>query len=284
MPIYRPHELFALLNEGNLSAKKSLSQNFLIDGNIVRKIVDLAHIQKGDFVLEIGPGPGVLTEELLLRGARVLAIEKDRGFAKQLERFQEKGDLTIIEGDILETDLENVLKNAKAKTPVKVLSNLPYHITTPIIAKLLTAKILFSMILVMVQEEVARRFVGRPKTKDYSSISLFLAFFADVRYEFKVKKSCFLPMPKVDSAVVLLTLKTPPLSDEDEQKKFLIFVRTAFNQRRKMLRSALDKLYPKVSVQEALEKSSLSINARAEELTLEEFLRLYRFLTADHEQ
>lgn len=276
MPIYRPQELLSFLHEEKLSPKKGLSQNFLIDGNIIRKIVDLADVEKGDCILEIGPGPGVLTEELLKRGARVLAIEKDRGFADKLKRFQSQGELFILQEDILEVDLEKAIKQAGMDAPVKVISNLPYHITTPIIAKLLGYKDLFSSIVVMVQDEVARRFTGQKKTKDYSSITVFLSFFAKVRYGFKVKRTCFMPSPKVDSAVVLIHPKDPPIENEEEQKQFLQLVRTAFNQRRKTIRSSLHKLYPKEIVVEALKKASLSIDARAEELDLEEFLRLFR--------
>ena len=279
MPIYRPNELFAFLNDENLAPKKSLSQNFLIDGNIVRKIADLAVIQPGDVVLEIGPGPGVLTEELLRRGAEVIAIEMDRGFADKLKRFE--GPLTILQEDVLETDLENILM--KVRKPVKVISNLPYHITTPIIVKLLSYRSMFSKIVVMVQEEVARRFTGKPKTKDYSSITVFISFFSHCTYGFKVKKSCFMPMPKVDSAVVVIEPSIPPLQEE-KQRLFINLVRTAFNQRRKTLRSALNKLYPKERIQMALENICLNINARAEELTLEEFLRLFHALLSIEEK
>lgn len=277
MPIYRPQELFEFLNVEKLAAKKGLSQNFLIDGNIIRKIADLADVQNGDHVLEIGPGPGALTEELLKRGAKVLAIEMDSGFAEKLKRFESLGSLTVLREDILAVDLEKIIVHGN---PVKVISNLPYHITTPIIAKLLSTKDLFSSITVMVQDEVGRRFTGSPKTKDYSSITVFLSFFADVRYGFKVKRTCFIPSPKVDSAVVIIHPKEPPIANGEEQKRFLELVRMAFNQRRKTLRAALNKLYPKEQTQEALEKASLSINARAEELTLEDFLRLYAILSS----
>jgi len=274
MPLYRPQELLAFLQEENLAPKKGLSQNFLIDGNIVRKIVELAEIRAGDLVLEVGPGPGVFTEELLKSGARVVAVEKDRGFAEKLKRLE--GPLTVIEGDILETDLEKLLES-----PVKMVSNLPFHITTPILAKILSTKNLFSRIVIIVQDEVARRFTAVPRTKDYSRITLFISFFANVRYAFKVKKSCFMPMPKVDSAVVVIEPKTPPLENE---KDFLELVKMAFSQRRKTIKAALHKKYPKELVEDALKKANLSITARAEELTLHDFLNLFRALSDEQEE
>lgn len=278
MPIYRPNELFSFLSKENLAPKKGLSQNFLIDGNIIRKIVEEAHVQEGDFIVEIGPGPGVLTEAMLEKGAKVLAIEKDSGFAEKLKRFQEKGQLTILNEDILEVDIAKEVRKLGWTGTLKVISNLPYHITTPIIVKLLAMGKAFSSIVVMVQEEVAQRFAGKPKTKEYGSITIFLSFFADVRYGFKVKKSCFMPQPKVDSAIIVLHPKDPPIQDGELQTKFLSLVRLAFNQRRKTLRSALEKGHEKALVVEALKRVHLNESARAEELSLEEFLLFYRSL------
>lgn len=278
MPIYRPNELFSFLSKENLAPKKGLSQNFLIDGNIIRKIVEAADVQEGDFILEIGPGPGVLTEAMLGKGASVLAIEKDKGFAEKLQRFQTDGRLTILNEDILEVDIAREIAKAGAKGAVKVISNLPYHITTPIIVKLLSLGNIFSSIVVMVQDEVGKRFAGLPKTKEYGSITLFLSFFADVRYGFKVKRSCFMPQPNVDSAIVILKPKDPPIQEEKAQESFLHLIRLAFNQRRKTLRSALEKEHDKALVVRALKEAHLKESARAEELSLEEFLLFHRSL------
>ncbi|CRX37832.1 16S rRNA (adenine(1518)-N(6)/adenine(1519)-N(6))-dimethyltransferase RsmA [Estrella lausannensis] len=278
MPIYRPNELFSFLAKENLAPKKGLSQNFLIDGNIIRKIVEEADVQAGDFIVEIGPGPGVLTEAMLDKGASVLAIEKDSGFADKLTRFQDKGRLTILNEDILEVDIAAEIKKMGVEGPLKVISNLPYHITTPIIVKLLAMGKAFSSIVVMVQEEVAQRFAGKPKTKEYGSITVFLSFFADVRYGFKVKRSCFMPQPKVDSAIVIFHPKDPPIQDEEQQTRFLHLVRLAFNQRRKTLRSALEREHEKALVVKALKQANFSDCARAEELSLDEFLLFYSSL------
>lgn len=207
MTLYKPSALRAFLEEIGASPKKSLSQNFLIDGNIIRKIATLADVQPGDFVLEIGPGPGVLTEELLAQGAHVLAVEKDRKFANALHRLQtEDHRLTVVEGDILEQDLS---KRLKPRT--KLVANLPYQITTPILTAFLPMKKFFESITVMVQKEVAARFTALPSTRDYSSITVFVQFYSDPEYGFTVEPTCFYPPPRVKSAVVKFKLKDHPL-------------------------------------------------------------------------
>ena len=273
MPIYKPTELRLFLDELGIFPKKGLSQNFLIDGNIIRKIVAAANVEPGDIVLEIGPGPGSLTQALLEAGARVIAVEKDQILAKALERLKDPSNsLEIFCDDILTFPLEAHLP---AGSKVKVIANLPYHLTTPIIAELISKRELFSSLTLMVQEEVARRFVAVPHTKEYSSFTVFLEFYSNPRYAFFVSHHCFYPEPKVDSAVVVLDLKQPPLVDE---RLFFQLTRTSFEHRRKMLRASLRDLYDPAKISEALESIGQNPLARPENLTLDDFLRLYEQL------
>ncbi len=268
MALYKPSTLRAFLEEIDAFPKKSLSQNFLIDGNIIRKIVTLAGVEPGDFVLEIGPGPGVLTEELLARGAHVLAVEKDRKFAKALTRLQTSDNrLTVIEGDILEQDLSKLLK---PKT--KLVANLPYQITTPILTEFLPKNDFFESITVMVQKEVSARFIAKPSTSDYSSITVFVQFYSDPEYGFTVEPTCFYPPPRVRSAVVKFKLKDhPPVSSEEA---FFAMTRRAFQQRRKMIRASLRLIYDQASIDRGLEKIGKGLQVRPENLSLSDFLIL----------
>lgn len=270
MALYKPSELRDFLEEIGASPKKSLSQNFLIDGNILRKIAVLADIQAGDFVLEIGSGPGVLTEELLARGAHVLAIEKDRKFAAALHRLQtEDNRLTVIEGDVLEEDFSSYLK-----PNTKVVANLPYQITTPVLTKFLPQKKFFQSITVMVQKEVATRFLGHPGTKDYGSITVFVQFYSQPEYGFTVEPTCFYPPPRVRSAVVKFTLRDPP--DVSSEEAFFSMTRRSFQQRRKMLRSSLKNDYEITSIDRGLEKIGKGLQVRPEQLSLADFLILFQ--------
>lgn len=270
MPLYRPSELRNLLQDLGTSPKKQLSQNFLLDGNIIRKIVLLAEIVPGDLVLEIGPGPGALTEALLNGGAKVIAVEKDKVFAEALTKLE--GDLTVYAEDILSVDLAKILEGRKAK----VIANLPYHLTTPIMTKLIPANNLFSSIIVMVQDEVARRFAAPPGSKIYGSISVFLNFYSKPEYAFKVSKNCFYPKPKIESAVIKFTLHSPP--EFIDENKFFMMTRTAFGHRRKMIHNSLSELYDSEKILLALNQIGKPATTRPEELSLEDFIKLYKAL------
>ena len=237
--------------------KKRLSQNFLTDKNVVEKLLDAAEIQPGDAVLEIGPGPGAITEALVTRGAAVTAVELDSALAEKLKRLP----ITIHHADILKFPLTQ---------PGKVVSNLPFQITVPILERLLPRRDLFPSITVICQEEMARRITAQPKTKAYGSLTVFVGFYAEVRYIFRVSRTCFYPVPKVDAAVIQLIPKAPPHIDAEP---FFAFVRTTFSQRRKMLKNCCKERYPQVG--EALDALSISQNVRAEELSLSQFLSLY---------
>jgi 16S rRNA (adenine1518-N6/adenine1519-N6)-dimethyltransferase len=264
--IYKPTELRVFLDSLGTKAKKSLSQNFLIDGNILRKIVKTADVQPADLVLEVGPGPGALTEALLEAKAHVIAVEKDSIFAGALRRFE---NVEVYEDDIMEFDItSHIPKGSKAK----LIANLPYHLTTPILTKVASLHEHFQLVVVMVQEEVARRFVAQKGNKDYSSISIFLNIFCEPKYAFKVSRNCFYPAPNVDSAIVTLKLKKPPNIDLD---KFFLMTRTAFQHRRKMLKASLKDLYTPQDVMNALQILNINPLARPEELSTDEFLLLF---------
>lgn len=273
MQMYRPSELRLFLDSLGISPKKGLSQNFLIDGNIIRKIVAESGVKPGDTVLEVGPGPGSLTQALLEAGAHVIAVEKDAILAKALERLQtHTNQLEVYCDDILTFPLDN-LQN---RSPIKVIANLPYHLTTPILVYLLSKRHLFSSFTVMVQEEVARRFTAVPGNKDYSSFTVFLNFYTKPRYGFTVSRNCFYPVPGVDSAVVILHTHPSPTVDNEEQ--FFNMVRTAFKQRRKMLRGSLKDLASPQSIEDALRAMGCDPQSRPESLSLNQFLELYNFL------
>lgn len=276
--MFRPSELHQFLESLGVKAKKSLSQNFLIDGNIIRKILKAAELQPGDLVVEIGAGPGALTQELLQAGARVIAIEKDRTFAQALRRLQTSDNrLEIFEEDILEFPLEEQLKKRLKKgEKAKVIANLPYHITTPILTSLIPLRDVIHSLTVMVQKEVGLRFTAQKGTADYSSYTIFLQYYSTPEYCFTISASCFYPPPKVESAVVRLTLHAPPAISSPE--RFFEMTRKAFHQRRKMLRASLKELYEPAKVEAALQAVGKDPLARPETLSLEEFIAFFEKL------
>ncbi len=282
MSLSSPSHLSHFLQEIGARPQKKLSQNFLIDGNIVRKILQAAQVEKGDLVLEIGPGPGSLTEELLKVGCRVVAIEKDPLFAKALNRLNNGAcDLKVFEHDVLTFPLEEFLKKELSSgKKAKVISNLPYHITTPIITRLLPLSSLISSLTLMVQKEVAQRIAAKNGTPDYSSLSLFTQFYANPSYSFTVSPSCFFPKPTVFSAVVHLSVKESPLPQE-KWPAFFRLTRRAFQTRRKMLRSSLKENYSPEALVKSFEASNILPTARPEELSLEQFLSLFHALSRE---
>ena len=264
--------LLAFLEENGLRAKKNASQNFLVDGNIIEKICRLGEVEKGDFVVEIGPGPGALTEALLDKGASVIAIERDAKLAGLLRRFSsDESRLRIFTEDFLSFPLEETLKNLLPKgKKAKVIANLPYHITTPIFAKLIPLHEQLSKVVVMIQKEVAIRCAAKEGSKDYGSLSLFLRFHGEMKYGFTVSPNCFYPRPAVDSAVVHFT-PLKPQRVEDEEFLFKV-IRLSFQKRRKMLRSSLKEVAPAAMIEEALQSLHLNPLARPEDLSLESFI------------
>lgn len=276
MSIYKPSELLLFLEGLGISPRKGLSQNFLVDGNILRKIIHAADVSPGDVVLEIGPGPGSLTELLLAAGAEVIAVEKDAILAKALTRLDVEGRLHVQTADIMDFPIEDTLRSISKGKKAKVIANLPYHLTTPILALLAPLNGIFSSLTLMVQDEVGQRFTAAAGTSAYSSFTVFLNFYSNPHYAFKVSRKCFYPPPRVDSAVVRLDLKVPPQLQDDSL--FFQMTRTSFQQRRKMMKVSLKELYSSEKVMGALSSIGLNPHARPEELTLDQFLALFQKL------
>jgi 16S rRNA (adenine1518-N6/adenine1519-N6)-dimethyltransferase len=269
-------KLRAHLEAQGTHAKKRLSQNFLIDGNILKKIAAAAQVTQDDLVLEIGAGPGALTEQLLETGASVVAIEIDTQLIPILSELKQNYPLLkIIEGDVLHLSLESLCASMASQRKIKVVANLPYHITTPILTRLLPMHLWIESITVMVQKEFAQRMIAKANTSDYGRFTLFVRYYSDPLYQFTIKPSCFYPCPTVHSALVTCTLHPPPLI---EDATFFDLTRAAFSQRRKMLRTSLRLLYPQEKIDGALTELKIDLKARPETLTLEQFLNLFHFL------
>lgn len=255
-------ELIPFLKQRGASLKKSLSQNFLIDPNIARKMAILADVQAEDVILEIGPGAGALTDILLERGATVYAIEKDPLFAQALERLQTADQrLKVFCADAL------TFPFSELPSPLKVVSNLPYHITTPLLERCFKHR--FSSLTLMVQKELGDRLLAKPGTKEFGSLALFAQFHAQVKGSFSVSASCFYPKPRVDSFAVRLDAAAPPL----HSPLFFPLMRHAFQQRRKQLSSSLKGEFAPAAIKHGLTQCGLREDARPESLSLKEWLQ-----------
>jgi 16S rRNA (adenine1518-N6/adenine1519-N6)-dimethyltransferase len=265
-------ELLLFLRQIGRRPNRGLSQNFLVDKNVALKIVRTAAVSAGDHVLEIGPGPGALTSCLLDAGAKVFAIEKDPVFANELCRLTRDDRLVSISADFLKFSLSGL------PSPLKVIANIPYHITTPILEKLFQHRELFSTLTLMVQKELADRMSASHGSKDFSSLALFLQFHATIAASFNVAASCFYPKPNVDSKVVQLALRPVPL---EKSSIFFNLVRRGFRQRRKMLRVTLRPNFSPDLLQEALRAASAKSDARPEALSLDQWLAFYRVLSKE---
>ena len=274
------------LKEHGIRIKKRLGQNFLIDERILDRIVETADLGKDDIVIEIGPGMGILTKKLAEKAQKVLAIELDENLVKLLrETLALFKNVEIIQADILKINLTELIKSKvqNPKSEVKVVANLPYYITTPIIIHLLKAREILSDIVIMVQKEVGRRMVAKPRTKDYGALSLLVQYYTKPQIPIKVPGSAFLPEPEVDSCVVNLEVREQPAVKVKDEELFFKVVRAAFEQRRKALKNALsrtkDLKLSKKKVLEILEKVDIKPLRRGETLSLEEFARLSNLIT-----
>lgn len=274
-----------ILEKHGIHAKKKYGQNFLIDRRVVRGIVEAAGITKEDCVLEIGPGIGTMTQELALAARKVVCVEIDTGLFDVLaDTLDGYDNVMVIWQDVLKTDLRAVMEAENGGRPFKVVANLPYYVTTPILMKLLEQKGCFSSITVMVQQEVADRICAGAGSRDYGAISLAVAYYARPEKVLKVPPASFIPRPGVDSAVLHLeALKEPPVA-ADESFLFAL-VRAAFNQRRKTLANALShgfshegRRLSREEVTGALDRLGLSPTVRGEALTLEQFADLSEML------
>src|SRR5690554_3720040 len=265
-----------ILTKYNLRAKKGFGQNFLIDENILKKIIQVSELTKDDGVIEIGPGIGALTEHLCLNAKKVLAFEIDSNMLEVLgNELKDYSNLKIINQDFLEAKLENLDYFNDCKR-IKVVSNLPYYITTPIITKLLGINFVEEMYL-MVQKEVGMRLSGKPKTKDYNSLSVFMAYLSECRVEFDVSRNCFLPAPNVNSVVISIKRIEREITVNNESH-FLKFIQNIFIQRRKTFVNNLSKSYKidKEKVMDILRRNGYKESLRSEELSLEEIYKLYK--------
>lgn len=272
-----PKAVKAILAEHGLRVKKSLGQNFLIDPRFIDRIVAAAAVAPGDKVLEIGPGIGGLTESLLAAGGLVVAVEVDRELVAVLaQTLAPWGDqVQIVHADALKTDLAALLQGS---TNRKAVANLPYYITTPLILRLLERELGLSVIVVMVQREVADRMLAAPGGKDFGAFSVAVQYRAEVELVMHVPRTVFFPAPQVDSAVLRLTPRPFPVTPRDEAV-FVRVVRAAFNQRRKTIRKALQAIFPPSAVDAALAQADIDGALRAEALSIAAFVRLSDQLT-----
>lgn len=267
-----------ILKKYQFRMQKKYGQNFLIDANILHKIVEAAQITEQDCVLEIGPGIGTMTQYLAEAAGQVIAVEIDRGLIPILEdTLSSYHNVTVLCEDILKADLP-ALAGQSGGRPIKVVANLPYYITTPIIMALFESHIPLASITVMVQSEVAERMQTGPGTKDYGALSLAVQYYAKPEIVARVPASCFLPRPNVDSAVVrLMRYEKPPVEAADESFLFAV-IRASFNQRRKTLANGLANAggldVTRGQVEAVLEEMGLSKTVRGETLTLEQFSEL----------
>lgn len=269
----------AVLKKYGFSFRKKYGQNFLIDESVLEGIIDTAEITKHDFVLEIGPGIGTLTQYLATYAGRVCAVEIDRALLPILEDTLSGWDnVTVLNADILKTDIRAIAEKENGGAPLKVCANLPYYITTPILMGLFESGAPFSQLTVMVQKEVAERMIAEPGSKTYGALSLAVRYYTDPEISFIVEPESFMPRPKVESAIVHMKRhSTPPVSVKDEKMLFDV-IRASFNERRKTLQNGIANYagfsYSKEQVGEALDKCGLERTVRGEKLSLEEFARL----------
>ncbi|MCI9526099.1 MAG: 16S rRNA (adenine(1518)-N(6)/adenine(1519)-N(6))-dimethyltransferase RsmA [Lachnospiraceae bacterium] len=278
-----PQNTIAVLKKYNFNFQKKFGQNFLIDTHVLEKIISAANVGEEDFVLEIGPGIGTMTQYLCEHGREVAAVEIDKNLIPILEdTLSAYANVQIIHQDILKMDINRLVHEKNQGKPIKVVANLPYYITTPIIMGLFESHVPIESITIMVQKEVADRMQVGPGTKDYGALSLAVQYYAKPEIVANVPPNCFMPRPKVGSAVIRLTRhQQAPVKVMQERQMFAL-IRASFNQRRKTLvnglNNAADISYSKEQVVQALEKMGLPANVRGETLTLEQFARLSNLL------
>ena len=274
-----PQETIAVLQKHDFHFQKKFGQNFLIDTHVLDKIIAAAKITKDDFVLEIGPGIGTMTQYLCENAKRVLAVEIDNNLIPVLkETLKDYDNVEILHGDILKQDIKAIATNYNGGKPIKVVANLPYYITTPIIMGLFESHVPLSNITVMVQKEVAERMQATPGSKTYGALSLAVQYYATPYIAANVPPNCFMPRPNVGSAVIRLTcLSEPPVSVADEALMFRL-IRASFNQRRKTLVNGLHNSpeldFTKEEITEALNDIGKSPSVRGETFSLQDFAAL----------
>lgn len=283
MSVYE--ETQAILNTYKIQANKSLGQNFLIDDCVIEKIIESSNIEKEDLIIEIGPGLGVLTERLLKKSNNVVVIELDKKMIEILQnRFCLNRNLEIINNDILKVDLEKLIKNKKEQTninKVKIVANLPYYISTPIIMKLLENRLEISEIIVMVQKEVAQRLGAETGKREAGAITYAVEYYAKATPIIDVPKESFIPSPKVESQVIKLEVRQNPKIEVEDEKLLFNIIQKSFMQRRKTLSNALINnriLDSKEEVEKMFKTLEIPSNVRGENLTLEEFGKIANYV------
>ena len=268
------------MKEHQLTFKKSLGQNFLIDVNILENIISHAGIDKTTGVIEIGPGIGALTEQLAIHGENVVAYEIDQRLLPILEKtLKEYSNIHIIHQDILKANVKKMIKERfRPGQSIQLVANLPYYITTPILMKLLQEKLPLSSLTVMIQQEVADRMAAEPNTKSYGSLSLAVQYYTEAEVVMTVPKSVFMPQPNVDSSILKLTLREKPPVEVEDEDYFFSLIQASFGQRRKTLRNNLTRFfkerYDKGTVSSVLEEAGIDGSRRGESLSMSEFATL----------
>ena len=279
-----PQNTIAVLQKYHFNFQKKFGQNFLIDPHVLEKIVEAAGVTKEDFVLEIGPGIGTMTQYLCENAREVVAVEIDTNLIPILEDTLSAYDnVTVINQDILKLDIAKLAMERNDGKPIKVVANLPYYITTPIIMGLFESHVPIDSITVMVQKEVADRMQVGPGTKDYGALSLAVQFYAKPEIVANVPPNCFMPRPNVGSAVIRLTRHEEVPVQVDDEKLMFHIIRASFNQRRKTLQNGIansgELSFAKEQIAKALESLGISANIRGESLSLAEFAALSDILT-----
>ena len=278
-----PKNTIEIIQKYNFAFQKKFGQNFLIDTHVLEKIISAAGVTKDDMVLEIGPGIGTMTQYLAEHAKRVVAVEIDSNLIPILEETLAGYDnITVINDDILKVDINALAQEYNGGRPIKVVANLPYYITTPIIMGLFESNVPIDNITVMVQKEVADRMQVGPGSKDYGALSLAVQYYAEPYIVANVPPNCFIPRPGVGSAVIRLTRHQEPLVDVKDAKLMFRLIRASFNQRRKTLLNGLanspELSFSKEQITSAIEKMGLPASVRGETLTLEQFAHLSNLL------
>ena len=274
-----PQRTIEVIKKYEFCFQKKFGQNFLIDGHVLDKIIAGAGVTKDDMVLEIGPGIGTMTQYLAEAAGKFVAVEIDRNLLPILqETLADYDNVKVIHADVLSLDLEKLVQEENGGRPIKVVANLPYYITTPIIMALFEQHVPLANVTVMVQKEVAARMKSGPGSKDYGALSLAVQYYAEPYIVANVPCNCFMPRPNVDSAVIRLTrYEEPPVQVKDEKMLFKI-IRASFNQRRKTLQNGLNNSselnFTKDQIAAAIAAAGFSPSVRGEALTLEQFARL----------
>lgn len=278
-----PKNTIEVLNKYGFNFQKKFGQNFLIDTHVLDKIIDSAHITKEDMVLEIGPGIGTMTQYLCEHAGKVVAVEIDKNLIPILQdTLSEYNNVTVINEDVLKVDIRKLAKDYNQDRPIKVVANLPYYITTPIIMGLFESGVPLESITVMVQKEVADRMQTGPGSKEYGALSLAVQYYASPYIVANVPPNCFMPRPNVGSAVIRLTRYEEPPVEVTNEKLMFRLIRASFNQRRKTLVNGLtnssELSFSKENIIHAIETLGLPATIRGEALTLEQFATLSNIL------